>query len=114
MESDTLYTVARADGENREEDLTLADAARAILHHDGGDYEFRPRGDGDGFDLWTRQQVAGLGWTRTHWFSLETDLAAAESDIFARVLADSRLANWRGLIAQTQADYERAASESGD
>lgn len=99
--TEVLYTVARSDGEGREFNLSLYDAARAILHDDGCDYEIRPS-SGGGYDLWSRQQVANIGWHRTQWFSLETDLEAAERDIFQRVVDDSGAGNWRGPIAEPQ------------
>jgi hypothetical protein len=100
-----FYTVARQDGEEREYNLTLAEAAHSILTYDGAEYEIRPRADGEGFDLWSRQQVAGRGWTRTHWFSLETDPEAAETDIMRRVVDESGAGNWRGLVAEEQDRY---------
>jgi|GEM_PF-2613039 len=112
MTKPTIYTVARSDGENREYNLTLAEAARMILQHDGGDYEIRRRPigrlsvDGEGFDLWTRQQVANIPWRKTIFYSPFTnDYDAAETDIFERVIAASRRADWRGLVATRQDDY---------
>ena len=112
MTNPTLYTVARSDGEQREYNLTLAEAARAILQHDGGDYEIRRRPigrmsvDGEGFDLWTRQQVANIPWRKTIFYSpLANDYDAAETDIFERVIAASRRADWRGLVAEEQSSY---------
>lgn len=103
-----FYTVARQDGEEREFNLTLADAAHCILTHDGCDYEVRPRADGEGFEIWSRQQVAGRGWTQTQWFSLEDDRAAAEADLRRRVVDDSGTGNWRGLIAEPQDAYRQS------
>jgi len=101
----TLYTVARQDGEQREYNLTLAEAARAILQHDGADYDIRPRADGEGFDLWTRQQVAGIPWSRTSVLSLEESEDAAEADIFKQVVDKSGCDGWRGLVAEKQSSY---------
>lgn len=111
MTNPTLYTVARSDGDQREYNLTLAEAARAILQHDGGNYEIRRRPigrmsvDGEGFDLWTRQQVANIPWRKTIFYSPLTDYDAAEADIFQRVIAASGRADWRGLVAEEQSSY---------
>lgn len=111
----TLYTVARKDGENRQYNLTLREAAQAILHHDGGDYEVR-RADGDfaqrhgiHWMLWTRQQVAGIGWTRSSsFYSFEKRYGAARADIFAQIVRASGLSDWRGLVAEDQNAYQRS------
>ena len=103
--TNTLYTVARSDGEQREYNLTLTQAARMILHHDGGDFAIRPRADGEGYDLWSRQQVANIQWARTSFFSLEDDREAAEADIFQRVVDCSSRIYWVGLVAQDQERY---------
>lgn len=100
-----FYTVARQDGEQREYNLTLAEAARAILQQDGADYEIRPRPDGEGFDLWSRKQVANISWARTSFFSLEESEDAAEADIFQRVVDKSGGDGWRGLVAEEQSKY---------
>lgn len=105
MTNPTLYTIARSDGDLREYKLTLAEAARRILHDDGADYEIRPRADGDGFELWTRQQVAGIPWRRASYFSFEENIDAAEVDIFHQLVEKSGCDGWRGLVATRQDDY---------
>lgn len=94
----TFYTVARQDGEYPEHGLTLEEAAHRILTDDGCEYEIRPRADGDGFDLWSRQQVANIKWRRTGWFSLADDGSAAWLELAARVVSDSTKGDWRGSL----------------
>ena len=105
MTKPTLYTVARSDGDQREFNLTLAEAARRILHDDGADYEIRPRADGEGFELWTRQQVAGIPRRRASYFSFEETIDAAEADIFQQLVDKSGCDGWRGLVAEDQSSY---------
>lgn len=64
--------------------LTVDEAAQEILMYDGRDYELRRREDGDGFDLWTRQQVANRGWRMTRFFSL----AETEDEAWAEIAAE--------------------------
>lgn len=110
----TLYTVARRDGEDREYNLTAADAARSLLHDDGGEYDIRPATDDRShrhdirWRLWTRRQVAGIGWTLSGGiYSFEQDFDAAEADIFAQVIAHSQRAD-RGPVAEDQDAYRRS------
>lgn len=100
----TTYTVIDHNGE-AESGLTLIEAAREIIQHDGVDYELRPSTLGEGFDLWTRQQVANRPWTRSDMFSLNTDEDAAEIDILTRFANDSR----RHGRFQIMSDEEYAA-----
>ena len=83
----TTYTVLDLNGLVLGRGCDLAEAAHIILTDDGREYEIRPAADGDGFYLWSRQQVANRGWTKPVVFSLESDRAAAEAEIFAAVLA---------------------------
>jgi len=88
--TETLFTLVDHNGDRTESGLTLIEAAREIIQHDGVDYELRPADDGDGFYMWTRQQVANRPWTRTDMFSLDGDEAAAETEILTRFADDSR------------------------
>lgn len=82
--------------------LTAAEAAAEILTHDGREYDIRPEQDG-GFTLWSRQEVANRGWTRTVIYSAADTMAEAEAEIFGRVIA----AGWdRHPDAMTDADYD--------
>jgi hypothetical protein len=93
------YSVSRRDGEYLETGLTLEDAAHRILTDDGCEYELREMSDREGFELWSRQQVANIGWRKTHWFSLEHREPAAWAEIAAEVVGDSQGTDWRGLVA---------------
>jgi hypothetical protein len=103
----TLYTVARADGEGREINLTIAEAARAILHYDGQDYEIRREPDGDGWRLWQRQQVANRPWHPVLIWSFAETESEAEAEMLAEVVEKSSA--WQdqigGLAAQTMDAY---------
>lgn len=99
----TTYTVLDLNGLVLGRGCDLAEAAHIILTDDGGEYEIRPAADGDGFCLWSRQPVANRGWAKTVVFSLESDRALAEAEIFAAVLA----ARWpRHAEAMTDAEYD--------
>jgi hypothetical protein len=88
-----------------ETNLSKADAAQIILNDDGCDYEIRRSDNRAGFDLWTRQQVANIPWTRTVIYSFDENEDAAKSDIFAKVLRDS--SSWAGHTVITMAEYEK-------
>ena len=103
MTKPTLYTVARSDGEDREYNLTLAEAARAILQHDGGDYKICPASDGEGFWLSARVH-RNFPWSMST-FSAASDYDAAESDIFQQLVDKSGCDGWRGLVAEDQSSY---------
>lgn len=105
-----LYAVLTPHGDAIGTDLTEREAAEAILNHDGQDYEIRSS-DGGGFDLWSRQQVAGRGWHKTVIYSVETEAEKAEAEIFAKVLE----ANWQGQpSAMTMADYNQIIADAAE
>lgn len=84
----TTYTVLNRDtGEVIDRGVDLAEAAHIVLTDDGRSYEIRRTLDGEGFDLWTRHQVANQGWSPVPFFSFADDIAAAEEEIFAQVIA---------------------------
>jgi hypothetical protein len=84
----TTYTVIdRNSGEKIDGGLTAAEAARIVLTDDSQEYDIRPSEDGEGFDLWCRQQVANKGWTKTVIWSISSDRDEAEAEIFAKVIA---------------------------
>ena len=97
-----LYTVARSDGENRETNLTLEEAARAILEHDGGQWEIR-FSDGE-FRIWAR--TPGVAMRGTPWLSYETERAAAEHEMFGKVVKASMDPDFRGLHGRLQSEYD--------
>jgi len=85
------YTVIdRNSGEKIGGGLTAADAAHIVLTDDGRQYDIRPSEDGEGFDLWSCQPVANRGWFKTLIWSNGPDRDAAETELFAKVIA----ANW--------------------
>ena len=105
------YAVITQHGDLIDTNLTAAEAAQAILNHDGQDFEIRANSHGDGFDLWTRQQVAGRGWHKTVIYSLETRWPMVEADIFAKVIA----ANWRGQpSAMTTESYAKMIEDAAE
>jgi hypothetical protein len=65
-------------------DLSLDEVAHEILTQDGCEYEIRPTELGH--DLYYRQQVANIKWTRSSIYSIEDDLDKATKDIFLKAL----------------------------
>lgn len=97
-----LYTVAREDGNSRQTDLTAAEAADAILSHDGGQWDIRAANDGNGFELWSK--AMNRDWTKTVIFSLESDKQKATKEIVQAVVDSSP--SWRGgLRAESMETY---------
>ncbi len=103
----TTYTVfSGANGTVYGRDLSVAEAADIILTHDGRDYEVRQAGDR--FELWTRQEVANVKWSRTVLSSYATTSDQAKAEIFAEVIA----AGWSGHPdVMTDADYDAMLAE---
>ena len=85
----TTYTILTGEGEVIDTGLSLRDAAHEILTSDSRSYEVREDKDG-GFTLWGRQQVANRGWEATRFFSIKTDRAEAEDEIFSAVVTSER------------------------
>ena len=107
----TTYTVIDTNGEAIATGLTAADAAAEVLTDDGRQFDIRAAEDGNGFELWTRQQVANKGWTQTVVYSVEDDRAAAEAEIFANVIA----ADWpRHPTVMTDQQYAEMQAEMAD
>ena len=83
----TTYTVINnGSGEAIATGLNASDAASEVLTSDSQEFDIRAAADGVGFELWTRQQVANKGWTRTVVYSIEADRAVAEAEIFDKVI----------------------------
>lgn len=108
----TAFTVIdSASGEVIGTGLTAADAAAEVLTSDSQEFDIRAAEDGNGFELWTRQQVANKGWTRTVVYSIEAARDAAEAEIFAKVIA----ADWpRHPTVLTDAQYAEMLAELAD
>jgi len=106
----TTYTVLDTHGFLIATGQTAADAAAEVLTDDGRDYDIRTAEDGNGFELWTRQQVANKGWTRTAIYSVGDERATAEARIFAKVIA----ADWpRHPTVLTDQQYAEMLAEIG-
>ena len=102
------YTVIDTNGEAISTGLTTADAAAEVLTSDSQEFDIRAAEDGNGFELWTRQQVANKGWTKTVVYSVKEDLTAAEAEIFAKVIA----ADWpRHPSVMTDQQYAEMQAE---
>jgi hypothetical protein len=104
----TTYTVIDHRSGEEESGLTVDEAAHIVLTNDGQEYEIREDEDG-GFTLWSRHKAANQGWSQTCIFSIETDRAAAEADIFEKVVA----AKWRGH-PEVMTDEEYNSIPDGD
>ena len=104
----TTFAVLTQNGDLIGTELTQTEAAQAILNHDGQDYEIRKDSDAIGHMLWTRQQVANRGWQKTVIYTGETDAAAAEAEIFQKVVA----AYWSGQpSAISMTDYNQMLAD---
>lgn len=102
----TLYTVARRDGGDRRYNLTLREAAEAILLHDGGEYEIcdsinKVIVPDEKYRLWYKKS-ADLHIYPQNYFSFEADRSTAEADIFAQIVEASRQPNWEGHVVDKQ------------
>lgn len=97
----TTYTILSGEGEMIETGLSLRDAAHEVLTSDSREYEVREDKDG-GFTLWSRQQVANRPWAATRFFSIKTDRAEAEAEIFAEVVSSERFAGHCEAITDEQ------------
>lgn len=107
----TYTVIDNVSGEAIATGLSAADAAAEVLTSDGREFDIRLADDGNGFELWTRQQVANKGWTRTVIYSIEADRSAAEADIFSQVIA----ANWpRRPSVLTDAQYKEMLAQLAD
>ena len=98
----TTYTVINpSSGEPEGRHLSAEDAAAIILTHDGCDYEIRSAGER--FELWTRQEVANVKWSRTVISSYAATSVAAEAEIYQTVVD----AHWeRHPEAMTDESYD--------
>lgn len=103
----TYTTIDRSSGEMISTGLTAERAADEILTDDGRDYELRAAEDGEGFDLWSRQQVANRGWTKTRFFSLADSEDAAWAEIAQEVVDthDAYAPGSHGPEVMTDAQY---------
>jgi hypothetical protein len=98
----TTYTVLDYNGYVEASGLLAADAADLILCHDGAEYEIRASGSKHGgYDLWSRKPNANRPWTQTVAFSLESDFAKAEAEIFEKVI----YAGWTNQLVMTDDAY---------
>ena len=114
--AETLYTVLDSNGEIMERSVDAGEAARAVMVDDGYTYSIQPITDGagkGGFALWTstfsRNSTTGARETESVLFSLETDPAAAELDIYRQVIEHSDW--WRGCNIMTDVEYDAIAAD---
>lgn len=87
-----FYTVTSNEGEYPRSGLTLAQAADEILSSDSR--EWKIEFNDETWAIWSRQQVANIGWSKTHISSCAETLAEAEAEIFKEVIDKSW--NWKG------------------
>jgi len=88
----TTYTVTSSEGEYPRRNLTVAQAADEILSSDSREWEIRS--DDGVWEIWSRQQVANRGWSKTVIYSVEDALEDAATEMFEKVIAHSW--EWRG------------------
>lgn len=106
----TTYTVIDTVGDVIATGLTAAEAAAEVLTDDSREFDIRAD-DGNGFELWTRQQVANRGWTQTVVYSLEDDRTAAEAEIYAKVIAADWPRHPTVMTDQQYADMQAGIGE---
>jgi hypothetical protein len=109
----TYTTIDRGSGEMLSTGLTATDAAHEVLTDDGRSYELRRAEDGEGFDLWSRQQVANRGWGRTRFFSLGATEGAAWAEIAQEVVDthDAHAPGSHGPEVMTDAQYREMLAQ---
>jgi hypothetical protein len=107
----TTYTVTSSEGEYPRRNLTLAQAADEILSSDSREWEIRSE---DGiWRIWSRQQVANIGWHSTAIISVSDSREDAEIQMFKEVVRDSW--NWRGHDhAITDIEYDQMVAENAN
>ncbi len=102
------YTVFDGNG-NARPGLTLSEAGEALLTADGYTYEIAPDADGDGFRLFRSKASSNAagprGMRASVFFSLEAERAAAEAEIYARVVAHD--SDWHGWQAMEDNQFAR-------
>jgi len=103
----TTYTVYNPNASDEAESgLCLADAANALMTHDGHAWDIRE--EGGAFNLYTSQfsqnsTLGGRELTRSVVSSYETNRAAAEIEVFKRVVSE----DWWKLECATDAEFAR-------
>lgn len=100
------YTVIDTNGDVIATGLTAAEAAAEVLTDDGREFDIRAAEDG--YELWTRQQVANKGWTQTVVYSVKEDRTAAEAEIYAKVIAADWPRHPTVMTDQQYADMQEA------
>ena len=108
----TTYTITNNSGKVISTGATVAELARELLGYDGHEWQIR-EAEGGGFDLWisnfSRNSACYNGLTRSVIFSIKSDEAEAEADIFQRVVNSGF---WTGLDYMTDADHARMIAEA--
>jgi len=104
---DITYTVISQHGVI-DTGLSLRDAAHEVLSSDSREYDVRQDSDGS-YTLWSRQQVANLGWSATRFFSCAASLEEAENEIFRAVIAWGRFSGHYEAIPDS--DYANMIGE---
>lgn len=115
------FIALNVNGEIQERDCTTADAASIVMSYDGHEWDIRPLDDGEGFALWASQfsrnsTAGGKPLVKSVIYSLKTDRAEAEADIFQQVCDHADW--WKGCDVRDQAEYDAdmarlAAEEAG-
>ena len=108
------YTIIDRRGEVIARQMSLADAAIAVIQYDGMAFELR-REFGGGLRLWissqSRNSHVGYKLAQSPIFSFEGDENAARRDIYRQVIARS---NWfSGQEVMTDEQYDAMAVEIG-
>ena len=103
------YTVTTQEGEYPRRGLSLAEAANEILSSDSREWKIVGTEIGL-YRIWSRQQVANIGWSAIDIATWADSVAEAEAEMFQQVIDQSW--GWRGHdIAVTDAEYNRTVFE---
>ena len=112
MNHGTTYTVLNRHGAVECSGATLEQAADAVMSYDGNVWEIRPTAKG-GHDLWvssvSRNSSAHDGLTKSVIFSLHSDRALAEVEIFREVIRNATW--WDDCQVMTDANYAAMLAE---
>lgn len=108
------YTVTNRHGTEQGRGLSLTEAAQTLLGYDGHEFDICPA-SGGGFNLFTsrfsRNSTTYDGVTQSSIYSAADARAAAEAEIFAKVIKHAE--RFCGCTAMTDTDYDAMLAETG-
>jgi hypothetical protein len=103
--TEQMYTIARRDGEDREEGLTLDLAAFMILTHDSAQYQILQNDDDGSWAIW-RKELHDRDFNKTIFVSRRLDKLDAIHEMCQAVVDWSMGVDVPGLVARRQDEYD--------